>query len=140
MNSKTVPFAVMLVTALIVCGGLIYIVYDREEVTIEVEVVSGIYSNYVPDDLPNVGGQIKFTFTSNKSDRVEMCYPNIVFEKDGERKVFSNGTTLNWKSGQTVPVRMVYYTGEYFDVTGWTYHFEIPDHMKVGGKYKLIEV
>ena len=140
MNSKTLPFAVMLVTGLIVCGGLIYIcLQGTEEITVEIDASNGIHSGY-RQDVPSVGGKILFTYTSNKEDSFIAGYPDIVFEKDGVQKRFSVPEKVTWTSGKPISVYLHDPTGVPFDIDGWSYHFEISQEMKLTGNYKLIEV
>lgn len=87
-----------------------------------------------------VAGRITFTYTSSYEDNIECDYPDIVFEKDGVVKRFACHHVSNWTSGKPIPVRdMTYDTGVPFDITGWSYHFELSDRMRLAGNYKILE-
>lgn len=138
---KTNTVIIGLVLAAIAIGAGIYLIYgnDAEEITVEIELITDIYSADT-DRGPVVGAQINFTFTSSSEDTLYSGYPDIVFERNGERKVFSSPYVLKWTSGQTVPVRMSYNTGTLFDPKGWEHHFELSDYMKRQGNFRIVEL
>lgn len=137
---KTNTVIIGLVLAAIAIGAGIYLIYgnDAEEITVEIELRTDIYSADT-DRGPVVGAKINITFTSTKETTVYSGLPDIVFEKDGERRVFSSQNVSRWISGQSVPMYMEYGTGTLFNPKGWEYHFELSDYMKRTGNFKIIE-
>ena len=160
MNSKIVPFTVILVVALIVGGGLIYAGLQEEEViTVEIKGKDVSRLDFIDDPLTikATGGHIIASYSchllytsSYGKDVVATSVPDLVIVKDGVSFQYpastEKGTYIvpgympyTFEPGKWLSTKITYELNAMFDLSECTYHFALSDQMVKAGNYVLVQ-
>ena len=159
MNSKIVPFTVILVVVLIIGGGLIYSALQKEE-EITVEIKGKDVSLSFEDDpltISTASGRplaiydcyLLYTSSYGK-DVVATSVPDLVIVKDGVSFQYpastKKGTYIvpgyepyTFEPGKWLSTKITYELNAMFDLSECTYHFALSDQMIKAGNYILVQ-
>lgn len=137
-----------LVLALIIIGGVVYIVNSQEEqetITLECKLVEQPYID-VKEDGVTISTLYEFTPTSNvRSDkRISVFVPDLVLTNGERTLVVVNETgSMSMTLGKKLSIKVynpIEWDGEGGRLdSSWTHSFELSENMKRAGNYKLVE-